>query len=328
MFKGRFLGVGSPLLDILAAVNDDFLARVPGEKGGMRMMSAADQTRLIDMLPADAIRRSPGGSAGNTVFALARLGMECALLGKLGNDDNGRFYRNRLVELGGSDEAFFTTNDAPTGTCLSLITPDAERTMRSCLAASLLLTPEEIRAFPFHNYSVVYIEGFMIYTKVFDTILECAKRAGCRIGLDLASFEVVRSFRDRLTRLIRDFVDIIMANEAEAAELVPDAATPEAQLDRLAEWSGVVALKRGRLGAMVRRGNELAVVPACTVAKPVDTTGAGDLWAAGFLYGELAGRPLKEAARMGALAAAEVVKVYGSEMPAAVWKNLKKRLMQ
>lgn len=118
------LGVGSPLLDILVQVEEPFLKTIPGEKGGMLMVDADFQQSVLNRLPGNP-RRVPGGSAGNTVFALARLGLDVAMFGKLGDDANGDFYRARFRELGGSDAEFVTTGEAPTGTCLSLITPDA-----------------------------------------------------------------------------------------------------------------------------------------------------------------------------------------------------------
>ena len=315
------LGVGSPLLDILVRVEEPFLKTIPGEKGGMLMVDADFQQSVLDRLPGNP-RRVPGGSAGNTVFALARLGLDVAMFGKLGDDVNGDFYRARFRELGGSDAEFVTTGEAPTGTCLSLITPDAERTMRSSLAASLLLRIDEAEKVDFSAYDWVYIEGYMFYSAVLPTVMRRAKAAGCRIGLDLASFEVVRDFREDLPDILRNYVDIVLANEEEAAALF-DGLTTEEQLDRLASWCDIAAIKLGRRGALIRRGNETAKVPAQLVEEPVDTTAAGDLWAAGFLYGVLRERPLMEAAWYGSLISSEVVKVVGSELPEPAWNEIK-----
>lgn len=320
------LGVGSPLLDILVRVDDAFLATIPGEKGGMLMVDAEFQQSVLERLPGNP-QRVPGGSAGNTVFALARLGIDVAMFGKLGNDANGDFYRKRFRELGGSDAQFATTGDAPTGTCLSLITPDAERTMRSCLAASLLLRIDEAEQVDFSAYDWVYIEGYMLYSAVLPTVMRRAKKAGCRIGLDLASFEVVRDFREDLPDILRNYVDVVLANEEEAAALF-DGMTTEEQLARLASWCDIAAIKLGRRGSLIRSGNETAKVPAQLVETPVDTTAAGDLWAAGFLYGVLRGRPLIEAGWYGSLISSEVVKVVGSELPEPVWNEIKAKTVK
>ncbi len=320
------LGVGSPLLDILVRVDDAFLATVPGEKGGMLMVDAAFQQSLLERLPGNP-QRVPGGSAGNTVFALARLGIDVAMFGKLGNDANGDFYRKRFRELGGSDAQFAITGDAPTGTCLSLITPDAERTMRPCLAASLLLRIDEAEQIDFSAYDWVYIEGYMLYSAVLPTVMRRAKKAGCRIGLDLASFEVVRDFREALPDILRNYVDVVLANEEEAAALFDGMTTGE-QLARLASWCDIAAIKLGRRGSLIRSGNETAEVPAQLVENPVDTTAAGDLWAAGFLYGVLRERPLIEAGWYGSLISSEVVKVVGSELPEPAWNEIKAKTVK
>ena len=320
------LGVGSPLLDILIQVDDAFLDTIPGEKGGMLMVDAEFQQSVLERLPGNP-QRVPGGSAGNTVFALARLGIAASMFGKLGQDANGEFYRARFRELGGSDAEFAVTGDAPTGTCLSLITPDAERTMRSCLAASLLLRIDEAEQVDFTAYDWVYIEGYMLYSAVLPTVMRRAKEAGCRIGLDLASFEVVRDFREDLPDILRNYVDIVLANEEEASALF-EGLTTEEQLARLASWCEIAAIKLGRRGSLIRRGNETVKVPAQLVAEPVDTTAAGDLWAAGFLYGVLRERPLIEAAWYGSLISSEVVKVVGSEIPEPVWKQIKEKIVK
>lgn len=320
----RLLGVGSPLLDILVSVNEAFLESIPGEKGGMLMVDAAFQQDVLSRLAAEP-RLVPGGSAGNTVFALARLGVPAAMFGKLGNDANGAFYRKRLEELGGSAAEFQMTEEQPTGSCLAMITPDGERTMRSNLAASLLLLPSEAERVDFSRYALVYVEGYMLYSAVLPTVMRRAREAGCRIGLDLASFEVVRDFREDLPEILREYVDIVLANEEEAAELFPGM-TPEQQLDRLSSWCEVAAVKLGRDGALVREGGETARIPAQLVEHPADTTAAGDLWAAGFLYGLIRGRSVSEAAYYGAVTSGEVVKVIGSEIPEERWDYIRSRL--
>ena len=323
--KYRCLGVGSPLVDLLSRVPESFVDSIPGEKGGMVMVNAAEQNLLIGSLPGE-VRTVPGGSAGNTVFALARLGISCAMLGKLGEDDFGVFYRKRLSELGGSEHAFFRTQEAPTGTCLSLITPDGERTMRSNLAASLLLAPEDVEELGFSEFDLVYIEGYMLFNPSFRTVLRCAKEAGCMVGFDLASFEVVRAFREELPVLLSENIDIIVANEEEAAELFGSECSTEEMLEELSRWCKIAVIKLGKDGAMLRSGAEVCRVPAELVEEPLDTTAAGDLWAAGFLYGLFRGYSLEESAQFGAVTSGEVVKVIGSEMDDGTWEYIRKRI--
>ena len=320
------LGVGSPLLDVLAQVSDDFIRNhVSGAKGGMEMISSADRTELMRLL-GDKVTWAPGGSAGNTVFALAKLGVPVAMLGKTGSDREGAFYREKLRILGGSDREFAETSGAPTGVCVSLITPDAERTMRSDLAAAMLIDENDVKKVDFSHYNVVLIEGYMLFSPTFDLVFGMAKQAGCTIAFDLASFEVVRLFRDRVEKLLRN-VDILFANADEARELVGDS-PPEKQLAALSAGRAVTALKLGREGALVKGGRETLRVPACLVESPVDTTAAGDLWAAGFLYGILSSKPLEKCARYGSLLSGEVVKVIGSQLPEEIWMKIKQELSE
>ena len=178
----RLLGVGSPLLDVLVPVDEAFLETVPGEKGGMLMVEPEFQEEVLRRLPTEP-RLVPGGSAGNTIFGLARLGIPVAMFGKLGDDENGNFYRSRLRELGGFDAEFIATSELPTGTCLSMITPDAERTMRSALAASLLVRPKRPMRSTTRGMISSISRGYMFYSAVMPTVLRKAKEAGCRIGI-------------------------------------------------------------------------------------------------------------------------------------------------
>lgn len=318
------LGVGSPLLDVLAQVGDDFLEKnVSGAKGGMEMIDSAERKRLMQLLGSE-VEWVPGGSAGNTIFALARMGVDVAMLGKTGKDAEGDHYRNKLLSLGGSDRDFFLSETVPTGVCLSLITPDAERTMRSDLGAASTLTAEDVRKVDFSRYGIVLIEGYMLFSPAFDAVFEGAKKAGCKIAFDLASFEVVRIFRDRVNALLDD-VDILFANADEARELLGDL-PDDKKLDELAKHCPTAVLKLGKEGAMVKDANNTVKVPAELVANPVDTTAAGDLWAAGFLYGFVKERPLEDCARYGAILSGEVVKVIGSQLPAEAWKKIETAL--
>ena len=318
------LGVGSPLLDVLAQVSDEFLEKhVSGAKGGMEMIDSAVRAQLMQLLGSE-VEWVPGGSAGNTVFALARMGIDVAMLGKTGKDREGDYYRNKLLSLGGSDRDFFLSETVPTGICLSLITPDAERTMRSDLGAASTLTPEDVKQVDFSRYGIVLIEGYMLFSPAFDAVIEGAKKAGCKIAFDLASFEVVNIFRDKINALLDD-VDILFANADEAAALVGNLPEDE-QLEALAARCSVAVLKLGKKGAMVKNNGEKVRVQAELVENPVDTTAAGDLWAAGFLYGFVKEHSLENCAKYGSILSGEVVKVIGSQLPDESWQKIETAL--
>ena len=316
------LGVGSALVDVLARVDEAFLPRVGGEKGGMMMVESERQDEWISALAAPPAM-APGGAAGNTIFALAHLGMPVAMLSKLGRDECGAFYRQRLLEAGGSDIEFLETDAARTGRCLSLVTPDSERTMRSYLGASQLLTAAEAAAVDYARYDLVYVEGYLLFLPdVVPTILRCARKAGCRTAVDLASFEVVRIFREQLLELLKHDVDLVFANEEEAAALLGDGLSEQEMALRLGQICEVAAVTLGRRGSLIVRSGTLTPV-AAVPARAVDTTAAGDSWAAGFLYGYLCGLPDAACGRVGSLVAAEVVQVMGSELPPERWKSIR-----
>ena len=295
--KGKVLGVGSALLDILANVDDDFLKTVGGEKGGMVMIDAETADRLIRTLPP--FQKVIGGSAANTIAGLQKLGMPTAFLGKVGTDAEGNYYRGEFERMGGDVSRFKTTPEVRTGRCISLITPDSERTMRTDLGAAATFKVTEITADDFRDAAHLHIEGYMMFNMdVFLHVLKLAKDHGATVSLDLASFEIVRTFRDRLDDILRRYVDVVFANEDEAREFLghPGSFDPQEAAAALQEYCDVAAVKLGKQGACLRAGRETVFVKSELVTA-VDTTGAGDLWQSGFLYAWLNGCSLETAGK-------------------------------
>ena len=209
------IGVGSPIVDSIAQIEESFLIQVGGDKGGMLLTDPITIGNLIQSIPT-TLYVAPGGSAGNTLFALAKMGASTSFLGKIGNCERGQFYRNRFAELGG-DAKRFKMGDTPNGHCLSLVTPDGERTMRTDLGAAMTLTPDEISAADFSGCTHAHIEGYLLFNaNLMQRVIESAKEAGCSISLDLASFEVVQAAKDTLPTILEEYVDIVFANEEEA----------------------------------------------------------------------------------------------------------------
>ena len=319
------LGFGSALLDQLVHVPESFVAALPGQKGGMVLVDDAERRRLLAALPA-APEIAPGGSAANTVVGLARLGVRSRLLAKIGNDVAGDAYRRHAAEAGVETSALKCAADLPNGTCLSLVTPDGERTMRTFLGAAASLSTDEVGAADLCGCTHLLTEGYMLYNRpLLLHVLGLARAAGCRICLDLSSPEVVHAAADLLPTLLDDYVDMVFANEAEAVAFV-GAQDPASALAVLARHCDVAVVKLGAEGALLRQGQETVHVPAEKVTV-CDTTGAGDLWAAGFLYGCLQGCSLQTAGRMGAAVGAAVVTVLGASLPAATWTRLQRRLV-
>ncbi len=322
----KVLGVGSPILDLLVRVDDAFIDAIPGDKGGMALVSAAE---LDDILAKSGVapERAPGGSAANTIFGLANLGAPTALLGKVGVDDAARFYKGRYETMGGDISRIKTSPGTPTGRCLSLVTPDSERTMRTDLGAAAELAPDDLTPADFADATHVHLEGYLLFNQPLAMCaLALAKDAGASVSFDLASFEVVKAAGDALPEILDEFVDIVFANEMEA-EAFSGSSDPGVALDALAEHCSVAAVKLGPDGALVKKGAETAEIDAIS-AEAVDTTGAGDLWAAGFLHEFLLGSgEIAAAGRLGAVLGAEVVQIMGAAIPEDAWARIKQTMM-
>lgn len=329
----KVLGFGSALLDVLARVDEEFIPEFAGgEKGGMVMTDADSLDRMIrhasgrDTAPGPPAR-AIGGSACNTLFGLAHLGMKTSLLAKVGNDEEGAYYKASYRSIGGDLSAFKTHPQMRTGRCLSLITPDSERTMRTDLAAASTLEPDEITEDDFRGITHLHVEGYMLFNfPVFERVMKLAKTAQCTVSLDLASFEIVRIFRERLPGILGEYVDLLFANEDEAREFCgmrEEDFDPAAAADRLAEYCPTVCVKLGSAGALIRSAGPVYTEVAAEKANAVDTTGAGDLWQAGFLYGYLNGFPHEISGKMASATGAEVVQVIGAALPPERWEVLR-----
>ncbi|MBN1863284.1 MAG: adenosine kinase [Victivallales bacterium] len=316
----KVLGVGSPMLDLLVNVDDELISRIGGEKGGMELVSPEKLEHILDMT-GKVPELSPGGSSANTIFGLAHLGLPTALLGKTGKDEQAEFYMARYAAMGGDTSRLKVNPSMPTGRCLSLITPDSERTMRTDLGAAATLAPQDISINDFNGISHVHVEGYLIFNRgLLLHVLSLAKQAKCTVSLDLASFEIVKSSMDILPDIIARYVDIVFANEEEAVEF-SRSDKPEDAVAEFAKIADTVAVKLGKQGAVVRHCGETARIPA-RVVEAVDTTGAGDLWASGFLFGLLKGKSIFEAGTLGALVSSEVVQVLGAAIPENIWRKI------
>lgn len=314
-------GVGNPIIDILAQVPESFLQKVGGEKGGMVLTDGGSMAEWISELPG-AYTQAPGGSSGNTIFAAARLGIKTTFIGKTGKGQGGDFYKQSLQKLGG-DISHFKTGDIANGRCLALITPDGERTMRTHLGAAAMLSPEEITTADFIGSSHVHVEGYLLFNRdLMMAVLNSAREAHCHISLDLASFEVVEAAKDILPQILRDYVHMVFANEEEAAAFVGRPMEYEEMARELAEYCDLAVVKAGARGAWLARGKEVVFGPALPGIKAIDTTGAGDFWAAGFLAGWLRGKPLDVCAAWGARLGAEIVQVIGADLPEEKWRHI------
>jgi len=318
----ELVGVGNPILDKLARVPDTFIDEVGGEKGGMVLTDADSLAGWMARLP-EAPVQAPGGSAGNTTFAAAQLGLRTSFIGKVGDDPEAAYYRDRFTDIGG-DPSRFKLGNVPTGQCLSLITPDSERTMRTCLGAAATLSPEEITTKDFIGCSHAHIEGYLLFNEALMLkVLQSAKEASCTISLDLASFEVVKAAAGILPDLLRTYVDLVFANEEEAASFLGREEDEASMAEALATFCELAVVKGGARGAWIVRGAERIHAPAIPDVTPIDTTGAGDYWAAGFLAGWLKGKPLETCGAMGSRLGGSIVQVIGAQLPDEHWDAIR-----
>ncbi len=317
--------VGSPVVDQIAHISDDFLATVEGAKGGMELVDSETLAHLVETLPQAPVT-APGGSAGNTAFALARLNVSSRFVGVIGDDQGGSYYRNAFEEIGGDASRIRIKRETPTALCLSMVSPDGERTMRTHLGAAATLDAANVTLDDFAGYGHAHIEGYLLFNPdLMRHVLQTAQDAGCGTSVDLASFEIVAASQNQLPSLLKNYVDMVFANEEEAETFV-GTSDLDACLRLLADCCDTVAVKIGAEGALLKNGDESCRIPAQSVDAVVDTTGAGDLWAAGFLAGLQRGWSLEQAGIAGSILGAAVVKQEGAFIPSSQWKAIRQRL--
>lgn len=328
-YEFDLIGVGAPIMDIVATVPESFLAHTAGEKGGSINIAPDEIARLIALLPAPPTF-TPGGSAANTTFNAARLGLSTTFLGKLGGDTTARRYVEHFAAAG-VDIRRYKHSPLPNARCLILTTPDAQRTMRTELGAVFSFADTEVSAADFTGCRHAHVEGYIVFNRALaDAVLTSARAAGCKLSLDLASFEIVRIARDWLLAQLTTGLDLVVANEDEVRELFPNlpAKTPAdyaAHARALAKFGGTAAVKMGKDGAWVARGDELHRIDPVVVADAIDSNGAGDAWAAGFLSTYLRGLPLPVCGAVASILGAETVRHMGPVIPDLHWVEVAAR---
>jgi sugar/nucleoside kinase (ribokinase family) len=313
--ENRFdvLGIGSAIVDILARTDDGFIAANEMVKGTMALLTA-ERSRQIYERMGRAIEIS-GGSAANTMAGVASFGGTPAFIGKIGRDNFGTVFRHDIEVVGVTFHAGTRPTTLPSATCLILVTPDGQRTMNTYLGACTELDAEDIDEAMIAASRVTYIEGYQWDTPDAKAAIrkatKAAKSAGNQVALSLSDPFVVERHRPELLTLIRDEVDILFGNEEEVFRLY-EAGDLGTAVERLRTANVLACMTRGAKGAVVFDGQTTAAVEAMPVENVVDTTGAGDLFAAGFLYGYTHGRDLTGCARIGSLAAAEIISHMGA----------------
>jgi sugar/nucleoside kinase (ribokinase family) len=319
--KKLVVGVGSALIDILAHESDAFVEKAGAIKGGMVYVDNTvidDTAKMVGQKPIVV----PGGSACNTMVGIGQLNGRARFVGKCGKGSMGQLLRADLERQ--NVEPMLFESDSPTGRVLSIITPDAQRSMLTFLGAAAQTQPREMTPACFKDAAIVHIEGYLLFNSdLFATIIESAHDAGALISLDLASFNVVEASKAVLTGFVEKYIDILVANEDEA--LAYTGIKEESQaLTALAAQVDIAVLKRGARGSLISYKGEHIRIKPLGDGSAVDTTGAGDLWASGFLYGVVNQMPLDQCGRLGSRCGHAVCQVVGTNIPEDQWITIRK----
>jgi sugar/nucleoside kinase (ribokinase family) len=311
------IGIGAALIDLITTVSEDWIIRHKKPKGGMNPVTWGEMGRILG--DVESLSTVPGGSASNTIVGLARLGGQARFICKVGNDDLGDVYSLNLCQNG--VKGYVRKNSTPTGRVLSAVTPDAQRTMFTYLGASSELLQTEISENTFQEASVLYLEGYLAYDPTL--LLHCvriAKDNDLEIVFDCGSFGVVQDCRFLIDKLISErSIDILIANEDEARCLTK--VEEELACMEMTKMAKIAIVKTGKKGSIIGTKDEAIKIAAHEV-KAIDTTGAGDLWASGFLYGYLNDWPLAKCGELASAVAAEAVQVMGPVVPDAGYERL------
>ena len=307
------LGIGNAIVDVLVHADDAFLDAHGLLKGAMTLIDAARARELYGVLE-NGIEVS-GGSAANSMAGIAALGGRAAFIGKLRDDPLGVFFREDIHTAGVRFTTPLSNHTAPTARCFVIVTPDAQRTMNTYLGACVELGPEDVDEALVASAAITYFEGYLWDPPggkaAFRKAHEIAHASGRRVALTLSDPFCVERYRDEFLDLVADHIDILFANEVEIISLYEAQDFDEA-VERVRGHCAIAALTRGDKGSVVVSGDAVHVTPATPVEQVVDTTGAGDLYAAGFLHGLSRGRGLADCARLGGVAAAEIISHLGA----------------
>ncbi len=319
----NILGMGNALVDVLIRVEkDSILDELNLPKGSMQLV---DEVRLQEIENRiDGFERIlvSGGSAANTIHGLAELGIETGFIGSAGHDPWGDFYIKDIEDKG--IKPVFYRPDKPTGRAMAFLTPDSERTFGTYLGAAIELKPDFLSPALFEGWTIFHIEGYLVQNHdLIRTALVLAKQAGCLVSLDLASYNVVEDNLEFLKSVVPEYVDILFANQEEAFAYTGK--QPQRAVEEFAAVCSIAIVKTGKDGAWVQSGTDKHHVKGLE-ANCIDTTGAGDLFASGFLYGFSKGFSLQRCGELGNLLAAAVIEVTGPKIPEAHWLRIKESI--
>jgi sugar/nucleoside kinase (ribokinase family) len=323
LIMSSVLGLGNALVDILARLeNDQLLEDLNLPKGSMQLVDEVAAQKVKEATSHIKKELASGGSAANTIHGLASLGVKTGFIGKIGKDDLGQVFKNDMTEH--NITPHLLESETQSGHANALISPDSERTFATFLGAAVELSQDDIIDDLFKDYKYFHVEGYLVQNKaLIEKAYKMAKANGLITSIDMASFNVVEDNLDFLRNLIHNYVDIVFANEEEAKAYTGKEG--EAALHQLAEGTKVAILKLGKEGSMIKRANEIVKVGIIPV-NSVDTTGAGDLYASGFLFGLIQDLPLEKCGKIGSILSGHVIEVVGPKMNESIWSDIHKKI--
>ncbi len=321
----KILGLGNALVDVLISIeNDNILNQLNLPRGSMQLVD--DNFLKLATEATNGLKQNiaAGGSAANTINGIANIGIPCSFIGKISNDKFGEYYREDMIKNG--IEPILLKGTAQTGRATVFISKDSERTFGTYLGAAIEMTSDELTPDMFDGYSYFHIEGYLVQNQdLIRKAMQLAHEKGVKISLDMASYNVVEANREFLKEMIEKYVDILFANEEEAKAFTGK--SPEESLHEIAKLVDIAVVKIGSKGSMIKRQNEVVNIGVIKV-NSIDTTGAGDLYAAGFLYGLAKGLSLDKCGQIGALLSGKVIEVVGPKMEEKTWSEILKMIKE
>lgn len=321
----KVLGFGNALVDLIFQIDDDeILKEFSLPKGSMTLVNSEKAKRILKATENFQFEIAAGGSASNTIDGLAKLEVPSGYIGKIGKDKYGDLFENELISKHISPNLLYGQN--PTGTAITLLSKDAERTFATYLGAAVEMEADELNEDHFKGYSFFHIEGYLVQNH--DLILKAvylAKKSGITVSIDMASYTTVEANKDFLLDIVKDYVNIVFANEEEARSFTGEEPGSAAKI--ISEYCNIAVVKIGKDGSIIQDGSNTRIIPGIK-AELKDTTGAGDLYAAGFLYGLTKRYDLELCGKIGSLLGGKVIEVYGARLEEKSWPVIKGKINQ
>lgn len=317
----KILGIGNALVDVLMEVEDDRLLNTFNLPKGSMQLIDHQKAKFIDNQTANLKKTiTTGGSAANTIHGIARLGTATGFIGKVGKDSKGHLFYKDMKDSG--THPLLIESESMSGFALTFVSKDGERTFATYLGAASELTPDDISEHLFDGYTIFHIEGYLVQNhELIHKAVALAKAKGLTVSLDLASYNIVNENYDFLHELVEKYVDIVFANEEEAKAFTGE--EPEKALGKIAEVCDIAIVKVGPKGSFIKKGEQMHLIQPYQ-ANCRDTTGAGDIYASGFLHGYINNYPLARCGKLGSYLSSEIIQVIGPKFSDKQWNEILK----